>query len=543
MRALFPRFLIMAREKVSSHAEFALGCVFENGRVTLQHLVGELIRQDDQVRQSSSDEADGALDKDMPLEAKKKVFEQAFQQLVLARYIERVPTEWATAKGSNVEGTVNTLATSSASTGSATLAVTGPNFDDDPSAFSARELISESSDSRRSFRGRGRGRGRGGPVASRGRGRGKKVEAREVKDADDGEFRVGNCQSNPDRFLLPNRFIDVDGTTSDEGKQKKRKREGGSGDGKPEKKHKVGDGKAVSVAEDEKGVMWRVNWEQFMKELRHAAILEYVQQRYGPECQAIVRELLRLSCPYETKLNCQESKSVTYEELMVALKDEDNKSFQNESILTGYLKPLQESDEIRIASREVASARGGNTFMNIFSLNMEKLISTIRLKKAESYIQDRFSANGLRLWRLLRDKKFLEEKQIADLAMLPKKDAWELLHRLHAADYARLQEIPRTSDRQVQRSIFLWTVDDARVLSRVTKTVSVSFRNCWLRAVNERDRMEKFQVPVHLAIFLFVSEWFAQAVGDMDTWTDEQVEEWDAMQVTLRSFCADFLFD
>lgn len=45
----------------------------------------------------------------------------------------------------------------------------------------------------------------------------------------------------------------------------------------------------------------------------------------------------------------------------------------------------------------------------------------------------------MRIFRLLLAKKQLEQKQVADFAMLPQKDARELLYRMLQAGYVSLQ--------------------------------------------------------------------------------------------------------
>lgn len=176
-------------------------------------------------------------------------------------------------------------------------------------------MLYENNDDRR-FRGRGRGaRGRGaaaGRGSGRGRGRGRgKAAPIEVKEIEEGEFRVGIRQSNPDRFLLPQIFVAQDGYEERRDVSNKRKRTD-SEDKRSSKKIKgtdwVAEQQQRTKTDEEVGTtihvplilssarlqaLWRINWEQFLKELRHSAVLEYVQQRYGQDPATIVKEVLR----------------------------------------------------------------------------------------------------------------------------------------------------------------------------------------------------------------------------------------------------------
>lgn len=53
----------------------------------------------------------------------------------------------------------------------------------------------------------------------------------------------------------------------------------------------------------------------------------------------------------------------------------------------------------------------------------------------------------------------MEQKQLGELAMIPSKDAKELLYKLFAERFISLQEIPRASDYAPSRTFYLFSVD------------------------------------------------------------------------------------
>ena len=57
----------------------------------------------------------------------------------------------------------------------------------------------------------------------------------------------------------------------------------------------------------------------------------------------------------------------------------------------------------------------------------------------ESIIKERFGSKCFRVFRLLLMKRLLEQKQVADMAMIPSKEAKELLYTLLAENYITLQ--------------------------------------------------------------------------------------------------------
>ena len=56
-------------------------------------------------------------------------------------------------------------------------------------------------------------------------------------------------------------------------------------------------------------------------------------------------------------------------------------------------------------------------------------------------VKERFGSKSLRIFRLLLLKTMLEQKQVADVAMIPGKEAKELLYTLLAESFVSLQVV------------------------------------------------------------------------------------------------------
>lgn len=99
---------------------------------------------------------------------------------------------------------------------------------------------------------------------------------------------------------------------------------------------------------------------------------------------------------------------------------------------------------------------------------------TLRLMRAsvqiDAVVRERFGDEGCRIFRLLLLKRQLEQKHVADSAMLPVKETRELLYRMFRAEYLELQEVAKTADHAPSRTFFLWRV-------RFRKTTSEPSRN------------------------------------------------------------------
>ncbi|NXV58549.1 RPC3 polymerase, partial [Molothrus ater] len=71
----------------------------------------------------------------------------------------------------------------------------------------------------------------------------------------------------------------------------------------------------------------------------------------------------------------------------------------------------------------------------------------------------RFGSRCARIFRLLLRKKHLEQKQVEDFAMIPAKEAKDMLYRMLSENLVALQEIPKTPDHAPSRTFYLYTVN------------------------------------------------------------------------------------
>lgn len=88
-------------------------------------------------------------------------------------------------------------------------------------------------------------------------------------------------------------------------------------------------------------------------------------------------------------------------------------------------------------------------------------------KIIELMVENRFGSSAGRIFRLLFLSRHLEQKQIADIAMLPLKDTREILYKLLQCGYLYLQEVSKSSDHAPSRTIYLWKVDLVRVKEEI----------------------------------------------------------------------------
>ena len=101
------------------------------------------------------------------------------------------------------------------------------------------------------------------------------------------------------------------------------------------------------------------------------------------------------------------------------------------------------------------------------------------------------------MFRLLLLKKTLEQKQVAELAMVPSKEAKELLYSLLAENYVTLQEIPKAGDYAPARTFYLFSVNLPQVARLLLERCYQALGNLMQRRATEMKKnkrlLEKFQ--------------------------------------------------
>ncbi|KAG8432050.1 hypothetical protein GDO86_019517 [Hymenochirus boettgeri] len=244
------------------------------------------------------------------------------------------------------------------------------------------------------------------------------------------------------------------------GKGKRRRSSDDDVGGRQKKKMK----KETEDCEDN-GIYWQVNTERFHQHFRDQAIISAVSNKMDQTSSEIVRTMLRMS-EVTTSYSAAYTQPLSSNEIFRALPAGYNISKQ---VLDQYLTLLAD-DPLEYVGRSGDSGGG------MFVINLHKAIASLATATLESTVQERFGSRSARIFRLLLRKRHLEQKQVEDFAMIPAKEAKDMLYKLLSQNLVSLQEIPKTPDHAPSRTFYLYTVTTLpaaqMLLQRCYKTVS-----------------------------------------------------------------------
>eukprot|EP00271_Cylindrocystis_brebissonii_P015050 TRINITY_DN3697_c0_g1_i2.p1 TRINITY_DN3697_c0_g1~~TRINITY_DN3697_c0_g1_i2.p1 ORF type:complete len:488 (+),score=133.77 TRINITY_DN3697_c0_g1_i2:156-1619(+) len=236
------------------------------------------------------------------------------------------------------------------------------------------------------------------------------------------------------------------------------------------KKRKRGADGPLDTSLEVRQVLWRVNCEEYLRRMRHQVCCDQVRERFDPVTASIMSAMLYAGRHHEPLLNAHLSVPFSLESALEAVR-----SFPGGSGAPGLPPPsslsldrvrasLQalQQDPTAIWMEDTQQGPGpgpGGRFAGLgkpYAINMKQIVALAKLREVEAMIALRYGAAGCRIFRLLHLKGQLEQKQIGEMAMVPLKEARELLYRLLQDEYLLLQEIAKSADRAPSRTFYLF---------------------------------------------------------------------------------------
>ncbi|CAG6015361.1 unnamed protein product [Menidia menidia] len=225
-----------------------------------------------------------------------------------------------------------------------------------------------------------------------------------------------------------------------------------------------------SEAHGDEGIYWQVNFERFHLHFRDQAIITAVANKLDQTSSEIVRTMLRMS-EVTTSPTATCTKPLSANEIFRSLPASYNIA---RPILDQYLTLLVD-DPMEFVGR--AGESGGGMFV----VNLHRALANLARATLESAVQERFGSRSARIFRLLLRKRHLEQKQVEDFAMIPAKEAKDMLYTLLSQNLVQLQEIPKTPDYAPSRTFYFYTVNQL-------PTARMLLQNCYKTVANLIDR-------------------------------------------------------
>jgi|EP00979_Chaetoceros_neogracilis_P001803 DNA-directed RNA polymerase III subunit RPC3 len=285
------------------------------------------------------------------------------------------------------------------------------------------------------------------------------------------------------------------------------------------------------------GAVWRVNFKMFHATLRAFYLGRLVAERYSQLqfAGAIVSAALKytaakeFSPKYEAQLTSEEQRQQMLEDKTVftpnaimdflppvVLAELKNRAGGARANLSSTLSTMTTFVYPPVAE-EVEEAQG-HPEGGKFEIATRQLLSYLKGRIFHQMIRDHFGDVGARICSILEAKGHLEGDAVAENAMVPAKDAREMLHQLYKENYISMLYLHQSKQHNPANAMYLWCVDKKLLQHTVLKNISRALINLRLRRQHEVEQGK---------------DWIERAkfAGD----TDENYSEMD--KINYNKFC------
>eukprot|EP01119_Soliformovum_irregulare_P022018 TRINITY_DN7440_c0_g1_i1.p1 TRINITY_DN7440_c0_g1~~TRINITY_DN7440_c0_g1_i1.p1 ORF type:complete len:483 (-),score=148.68 TRINITY_DN7440_c0_g1_i1:14-1327(-) len=230
----------------------------------------------------------------------------------------------------------------------------------------------------------------------------------------------------------------------------------------------VAEGVSVLISShltDEKTAQWKVNFERFNIRFRNELCIEAVREKFDAVASDCLRIIVSVVEPAMKGLSDETSRPFRVSEIFDVLKEKRSSGDMSIGDLMHYC------DQMSKSTLPILEKVGGMDTETQYVLQVKKIVLVLQQRLIESVIAQKFGGKAARLWKIILEKKLIEQKQIAQIAMVSFPETCENLYRLLQQKYVSLVEVPRTADRAPQKNIYLWNTSFNEVMIMITEQI------------------------------------------------------------------------
>ncbi|WFD43158.1 RNA polymerase III subunit C82 [Malassezia psittaci] len=250
-----------------------------------------------------------------------------------------------------------------------------------------------------------------------------------------------------------------------------------------------------SAEPQDNSVMWdvdrsvwlRVNYDRFNVQIRNDMIVRAVSQKYNPTTGEVFRAALANDSPGTLRCELDDRSSpvsinTIVQSLPAGLKLQrglDKRSLLDDradsqptaaELVADYIAILTGQDNISssvqstrflapFGTTTTTSASGAAKVPTSVTIEYGNILRSLQLQLVHDVVITRFGPMAGRIFKILLERGKLEEKHISKIGLLSMGETRDLCARMFAASLLSLQEVPKSNERNPQRTFFLWFVD------------------------------------------------------------------------------------
>mmetsp|Transcript_8749 Transcript_8749/g.9617 ORF Transcript_8749/g.9617 Transcript_8749/m.9617 type:complete len:612 (+) Transcript_8749:85-1920(+) len=245
------------------------------------------------------------------------------------------------------------------------------------------------------------------------------------------------------------------------------------------------------------GAVWRVNVKMFHAHLRAFYIGRLVAERYGLD--KFYGPITSAALKYNAYREFSPKKEFQNDERLIeavftpddimpflpspVLAELKNKAGGSRSNLSAALVNLGQFTYPQVIT--VVEDAQGHPNGGKFEITTRQVVAYLRGRILHEVVREHYGEVAARICSILEAKGHLESDTVAESAMVPAKDARELLHQLYKCNYISLFYLQQTKQHNPANAIYLWYVDKEQMEKTVLLNVCTAFCKLRLRRQHE----------------------------------------------------------
>ncbi|XP_020207539.1 DNA-directed RNA polymerase III subunit RPC3 isoform X2 [Cajanus cajan] len=228
---------------------------------------------------------------------------------------------------------------------------------------------------------------------------------------------------------------------------------------------------------EEEQILWRANFEEFIRHLRHKVLIENVRTQHDDGTAVVLRAVLEATKTVEKKVKMQNSVPLSLDTITTeVMKTDIGRAFT--------------IDRIR-ASLSQLGCSGSSIIDDSYSIDLKKIIEQARNEEVESIMLKRYGKDAYRMFRLLsKDSSFLDTDKIAACTLVEPKKASKFLHQLWNDNYLHKETVTGVMVGKPS-NIFLWKVNQPLLWINVLDEMYHAALNLSIRMAYEQEKNEE----------------------------------------------------
>lgn len=234
-------------------------------------------------------------------------------------------------------------------------------------------------------------------------------------------------------------------------------------------------------------VIWRPNFEELIRRLRHKACVEIVKERRDERCANVLKAMLEVGRSQEKKAKTDKSVPMSVDSIY----DELIKTDAGREMTQGRVEECLEHLSATSSYLPAFVIKTDESYI----VDFKSIISVAQKDEMESVVMRRYGKEAFRMFRYLsQEDRFVETDKIADAALTEKKDTPQVLLKMWKDGYLHMQKLAVTG---VYMPFLLWKVNKPIVSRQILDEMYHASLNLSLRFIHEADsEKELLLLPV-----------------------------------------------